>query len=66
MEQYRVVETDNYGGDYPDEKWRSEWTTKQEAERIAEEWNEKNGNGEGARYAKVVKFPYELQPGFRP
>jgi hypothetical protein len=63
---FRVVETDNFNGDYPDEQWvgpplRDEAA----ANRVAATFNEEV-TGESRRYFKVVKLPYTLQPGFVP
>lgn len=63
---WRVVNTDNFGSDYPDEKWASEpIETKFQAQQIAEELNKPLGPY-SHRYYKVVKLPYDLQPGFEP
>jgi hypothetical protein len=60
----RIVETDNYGGDYPDEKFLGVpwWLSKEECEAICEIINRR----ENHRYWKVVDNNYELQPGFEP
>lgn len=67
-EVFRVVNTDNFGGDYPYEKFVGpEFNTKEEAQKFADE---KNGPYERAQYAsryfKVVKMPYKLAPAFEP
>lgn len=63
---FRVVDTDNFGGDWPDERWASPWVFKREtAEAIAKALNEEQGP-EGPRYFTVVERGYVLQPGFRP
>ena len=59
----RVIETDNYGRDYPDEKFVSEVLPKKEAQAIADKLNDKDGMY-SQRYYKVVEDDYELQPGF--
>lgn len=64
---YKIVETDNYGRDYPNEKFLEPlpFIDKERIEKIANLIN--NLQGEGAfRYYKVVKMPYVLQPGFEP
>lgn len=63
---YRIVNTDNFGGDYPNESFVGpEYITQEEAEAEAEELNYK-GDEHAPRYFKVVELPYELQPGFEP
>lgn len=62
---YRIVETDNYGGDYPNESELAlPRMSKEKAEHIASAINESFVNG--YRYWKVVEEGYELQPGFEP
>ena len=65
---YKIVETDNFGGDYPDEREVNlPWMTKEQAERIAATINDVHCSYPGARrYWKVVPFEYKLQPGFEP
>lgn len=64
MKRYTIVETDNYDGDYPDEKFVSlPSMSKEKAEKIAEVINE---NLCSDRYWKVVECGYELQCGFEP
>jgi hypothetical protein len=63
---YRIVDTDNFGGDYPDEKFVGpEFDVREEAEQEAAVLN-----GDpvpyASRYYKVVEMPYKLQPGFEP
>lgn len=69
---YGVVNTDNFGGDYPDEKWvdannnrHSPVYTKEEAELIAARLNSDVDNY-SSRYFKVEPENYILQPGFEP
>jgi hypothetical protein len=65
MKLFGVVETDNYGGDYPDEKFIvGYWLTEKTAEQIAKLLNDEIG--EADRCHKVVKRGYKLQPGFEP
>lgn len=61
----RIVETDNYGGDYPDESFLLWPMSEESARRIAEAINEASGM-DGPRYWKVVDNDYILQPGFEP
>lgn len=61
----RIVETDNYGDDYPDEKFVNlPIMTKEHAESVATAIN--SGLYNSSRYWKVVENDYRLQPGFEP
>ncbi len=63
----RIVETDNYGGDYPDEKFLNiarVWD-RDKAQAIADAINEAH-RPNSSRFWKVVPDDYELQPGFEP
>lgn len=63
---YRVVNTDNFGHDYPNEKFVSgEYATRDEASAKAHALNGPYPET-SSRYFKVVEIPYELQPGFEP
>ncbi len=63
----RIVETDNFNGDYPDESFLiPKGFTKKEAEDIAEIMNTRCSSPEASRYWKVVEDDYKLQPGFEP
>lgn len=60
----KIVETDNYGGDYPDEKFVNLPPMDiDSANYIAEVINDTLA---GDRYWKVVQDDYELLPGFEP
>jgi hypothetical protein len=69
----KIVDTDNYGGDYPDEKFLS-WTDSNNKTRIAKfspsEAEEickiLNSGPEGSRFFKPVPDNYKLSPGFEP
>lgn len=61
----RIVETDNFGGDYPNEKFVLFTMQKEHAEKIAKAINEAAGP-HAHRYWKVVENDYELKPGFEP
>jgi hypothetical protein len=61
----RVVETDNFGGDYPDEKFRSESLSEEEAEIVCRKLNAPLSEW-STRWHKVVEDDYKLQPGFEP
>jgi len=64
--KYRVVETDNFGGDYPDEKFlHTPPLTEKAALAIADLINEAAGQN-ASRYWRVVKVGYKLVPGFEP
>ena len=66
---YRLVETDNYGGDYPNEQWACpyEFTSHKSASKIADAMNEwLCPSHNEPRYIIVVTLPYTLQPGFKP
>lgn len=62
----RIIETDNKGGDYPNESFLNLPSLPSEAcTRIAEAINKSFPDGY-ARYYRVVDNDYELQPGFEP
>lgn len=63
--KYRVVETDNFGGDYPDESFAGPPLSKEAAERAAEIFNGSTRN-DHPRFWKVVEDDYKLRPGFEP
>lgn len=60
----QIVDTDNFCGDYPDEKFLLWPMSEDKAERIAFILNE--GGENSSRYYKVVENDYQLQPGFEP
>lgn len=62
---YRVVETDNFGGDYPNESFAGPSLTSKDAERVAAIFN-KSTPWNGPRFWKVEPRTYTLQPGFEP
>jgi len=63
----RVVETDNFGGDYPDEKFVTiPLCNEEKANKVADLINELFCGPEASRYWKVVPHDYVLQPGFEP
>lgn len=62
---FRVVETDNFGGDYPDESFAGHPMTKEDAERVAEIFNAAVWENY-PRFWRVVEEPYKLVPGFEP
>lgn len=62
----RIVETDNFDGDYPDEKFVSlPHMTKEHATAVVDAINAGFGDL-SPRYWKVVENDYVLQPGFEP
>lgn len=70
MKRYLIVNTDNFGGDYPDEKFVENlpvFTTQSAAQTVADAINDNMAGGHNApRYFKVVEEGYRLQPGFEP
>ncbi len=67
MTLYRIVETDNFGGDYPDEKFVNlPGLRKSEADSIAKAINDTLCNDCYDRYWMVKENGYKLQPGFEP
>ena len=63
----KIVDTDNFGGDYPNEKvFIDGIPTKELAEKIASAINGRFVGTYSSRYYKVVEDDYELQPGFEP
>lgn len=65
---YKIVETDNFGGDYPDEKFVTlPLLSQSDACTIAGSINACLCDTDDApRYWKVVENGYVLQPGFEP
>lgn len=68
MSRYRIVETDNHGGDWPNESFVNlPPTTEEDAQKIANAINDVLcPNDIANRFWKVVPDDYELQPGFEP
>lgn len=63
---FRVVETDNFAGDYPAEVWITPCITKDAAEQIADILNRECSGPTAFRIYVVRPETYELQPGFEP
>lgn len=68
---WSVVETDNFGGDYPNESFLIRHVKKDTAKSVADAINkDRNEFEDASRYYKVVedtlKNPYKLRPGFEP
>lgn len=62
----RIIETDNFGGDYPNEKFVNlPRMTKEHADRVAHAIND-GFHEHHPRYWRVVNDDYRLQPGFEP
>lgn len=65
-QHYRIVNTDNFNGDYPDERFvGGAYGRADEAQAAADKLNDEAGK-HAPRYYKVVTLPYTLQPGFEP
>jgi hypothetical protein len=63
----RIVETDNFDGDYPDEKFVNlPLLTLDAAEKICGLINAICSGENAPRYWKVVNDHYKLRPGFEP
>ena len=61
-----IVDTDNFGGDYPDEQWIAVGIQHRDhAETMAEAMCARSGPS-GPRSYRVVPSDYILQPGFMP
>lgn len=64
---FHIIDTDNFGGDYPDEKWiardikNPHW-----AQTMCDAMNAKYGGEHASRCYRVVPDDYVLQPGFSP
>lgn len=63
--RFRIVETDNFGGDYPNESFHGPHMKYDECETVADIFNAAHGP-DGSRFYKVVHDSYKLQPGFEP
>lgn len=63
----RIVNTDNFGGDYPDEKFVENLPlmTREHAQKVCDAIN-KPFSDLHRRYWKVVPDDYRLLPGFEP
>lgn len=64
---WQIVDTDNFGGDYPNEKvFIGNLTTQALAERIAEAINNRFISNHSSRFYKVTDSSYKLRSGFQP
>lgn len=63
----KIIHTDNFGGDYPDEKFVTELPClrKDALQRICDAINKETGE-HASRFYRVVEDDYQLQPGFEP
>jgi hypothetical protein len=66
----RIIDTDNFGGDYPDEKFlqvgdKPLTVPKDIANEVCSKLNAMGGN-HSLRYYRMVPDDYVLQPGFEP
>lgn len=71
----RIIDTDNFGGDYPDEKFLSLTDSKGvsrplyldplDAQQVCQALNGRWGEF-ASRYYRIVDNDYTLQPGFEP
>ncbi len=63
----KIIHTDNYGRDYPNEKFVSEipLMDRETCQIICDTINKWCGS-DSSRYYKVVDNDYELIPGFEP
>lgn len=63
----RIVETDNFDGDYPDEQFVNlPYGSKEKMEEICEVINKYCSGDTASRFWKVVEDDYKLQLGFEP
>lgn len=63
----RIIETDNFGGDYPNESFLNlPPMPKEKADAICALINCALSGPDSLRYWKVVDNNYVLQPGFEP
>lgn len=62
---YRIIDTDNFAGDYPDEHFWFWPMVKEKAQNICDAINAAAGDN-SSRYWKVVPYDYKLAPGFEP
>ena len=65
---FRIIETDNFGGDYPDERFVNlPPCGEKDARKLAKTINSVFCTHPSAtRYWRVVPDDYKLQPGFTP
>lgn len=61
----KVIDTDNFDSDYPNEKVVAQNLTQEEAERMCAERND-SASVYSSRYWMVKPDDYVLRPGFEP
>lgn len=61
----RIIDTDNFCGDYPNERFLLWSMSESLAQRICDVLNEDAGPN-ALRFYRVVADDYTLQPGFEP
>jgi hypothetical protein len=61
----RIVDTDNFGGDYPNERFLLWEMPEVDAQAICDILNRRAGD-HASRYYMVVAKDYVLAPGFEP
>lgn len=67
MASHRIVETDNFGGDYPDEKFVNlPPMAVDKANAVAAAINSACSGSHAPRYWQVRPADYQLAPGFEP
>ncbi len=65
--RYKIINTDNFDGDYPDEYFINiPSLSKENAKNIADILNKECSGYSASRYWKVVEEGYTLRPGFEP
>ena len=67
-DHFKIVETDNFGGDYPNETaLKLPYLTFEAATEIVDAINKHcNHDGHGSRYWTKAPIDYVLAPGFEP
>lgn len=63
--KFRIVETDNSGGDYPGESFSGPAMDEGAARQVADLFNAATGEHHD-RFWKVVPVGYKLKPAFEP
>lgn len=69
MPIFHLVQTDNFDGDYPDESFVTGlpyFSSKENAQEVADLVNSVAGGVHSNRFWKVVEENYILAPGFEP
>lgn len=69
MKTFQIVNTDNFDGDFPNEKFVTglpHFSSKEPAQKVADVLNSVSGGVHSSRFWKVVEKGYTLAPGFEP